>query len=234
MPTLLVISPTASNEQAELMVRTARRVGIEPMLYGQSCRHPHGKDYQGTEIVRILTERTDAEYVMGVDAYDVAWLTGEEETLDKFKRFEHPFVMSCERTGVGGLVKTKNRLTKMCYEVGGTLPQPNIGGWIGERKYALHCFNEAQRLYEHNPEDPNYNYDNHYQWLAMMKAWGGAEFDLDWFSVIFQSMDGANYSWVIPNRRISNMDTLTWPSVAHFHGDPTRVAYREMCARLLG
>src|SRR5262252_2932772 len=114
MPTLLVISPTASNEQAELMVRTARRVGIEPMLYGQSCRHPHGKDYQGTEIVRILSERTE-EYVMGVDAYDVAFLAGEGEILENLSKFNHPFVMSCERTGVGGLVKTKNELARQCW-----------------------------------------------------------------------------------------------------------------------
>jgi len=202
------------------------------MLYRQSCRHPHGKDYQGTEIVRILTERTE-EYVISVDAYDVAWLAGEGEVLDKLHKFNHPFVMSCERTGVGGLVKTKNELARQCWDSGGLLPQPNIGGWVGRRDYVLHCFNEAQRLYEANPEDPNYNYDNHYQWLAMMKAWGGAEFCLDWNCEIFHSMDQTEWEWMDGNR-IVNKTTSTIPCIAHFHGDPTRVAYREMCARLLG
>ena len=221
---LLVISPTRTNEQAELMVRTARRVGIEPLLYGQHLSHTHGKDYQGTAIVEILQQRTDAEFVMGVDAYDVAFLVGEEEILYKFNMFAYPFVMSVERTGVGGLVNTKNKLMEFAIERGMPFAQPNIGGWIGKREYVLHCFNEAERLYKDHPEDPNYNYDNHYQWLAMMKAWGGSEFSLDYEANIFQSMDQAEVS-ELTNGRVFNKVTLSSPCILHYHGDPTRVGY---------
>lgn len=232
---LLVISPTPSVEAAARMVSTARLVGIEPELYGFTSNHPGGSDYQGTDVVTLLTARTEAEYVMCVDAFDVAFLAGEEEILGKFSRFPHPFVMSAERTGVGGLRKTKDELQKQCNAAGGQFAQPNIGCWIGEREYVLKCYTEADRLYRDNPEDVDYNYYNHYQWLAMMKAWGGGpEFCLDYNAEIFQSMDQAEVTWDLDEKRVRNDATATWPCILHYHGDPTRVAFNLTVNRLLG
>lgn len=233
---LLVISPCADASKAERMVATARRVGIEPLLYGFTSNHPHGKDYQGTDIVKILGERTDAEVVMGVDAPDVAFLDGEAEILSKFSTFAHLFVMSAEREGVRGLDKTQVELQRQCQEVGGYFAQPNIGCWIGERVYTLKCFNEAQRLYEGKEDDPEhpYSYDNHFQWLAMMKAWGGLPFEIDWHCSIFQSMNQAKgVAWDGTAGRVRNHKTSTWPSVLHYNGDPTQGAYNEMVKRIL-
>lgn len=232
---LLVISPCADASKAERMVATARRVGIEPMLYGFTSNHPHGKDYQGTDIVKILTERTDAEVVMGVDAPDVAFLDGEAEILSRFRSFAHPFVMSAEREGVRGLQNTQVEIQRQCIEAGGYFAQPNIGCWIGERTYTLKCFNEAQRLYEGKFDDPEhpYSYDNHYQWLAMMKAWGGLPFEIDWHCYIFQSMNQAHAALVQEGRRVYNKMTDTYPSVLHYNGDPTRGAFNTMCDMLL-
>lgn len=233
---LLVISPTPNEAYAALMVATARRVGIEPLLYGFTSNHPHGKDYQGTDIVKILTEHTDAEFVMGVDAPDVAFLAGEAEILDKLAKFKHPFVMSAEREGVRGLQNTQVEIHRQCIEAGGYFAQPNIGCWIGEREYTLRCFNEAQRLYEGKEDDPEhpYSYDNHYQWLAMMKAFGGgSEFHIDWHCSIFQSMNQAHTAVEVQGQRVFNRVTETYPSVLHYNGDPTRGAYSEMVQHLL-
>lgn len=229
---LLVISPCGNIAYAERMIATARRVGIDPMLYGLDSHHAHGKDYQGSDIVKILTERTDAEYVMGVDAYDVAFLCGEEEILEKLWGFGYPFVVSAERDGVTGIRRTKGRLQEMCDLDGGYHAQLNIGGWIGRRDYALLCFNEAERLYASRPEDPNYSYDNHFQYLAMMRAWGGMAFHIDWHCKIFQSM-AANPTVEMVEKRAFNSTTKTWPAVLHYNGDPTRQAYGGMVKYLL-
>ncbi len=228
---LLVISPAPSIQYAAKMTATARRVGLDPLIYGLKSNHPHGKDYQGTDIVKILTERTDAEYIMGVDAPDVAFLAGKDEIFRAFETFDYPLVISTELDGVTGLEKTQLELDRQCQERGGYFAKLNIGCWIGERGYALHCFNEAERLYKDNPENPAYSYDNHFQWLAMMKAWGGADFDLDIHCKIFQSMNKAATEWV--DGRIRNTVTGTFPSVLHYNGDPSRVAFNEMVWRIL-
>lgn len=234
---LLVISPcyAVDSSKAEDMLSTARRVGLEPMLYGiGSVPHPHGKDSQGSEVVKLL-EEAKAEFVMGVDAFDVAFLAGMDEILDKFQAFEHPFVMSAEREGVRGLDKTQVEIFNQCAKAGGYFAQPNIGCWIGERTYTLKCFNEAQRLYEGKLDDPEhpYSYDNHYQWLAMMKAWGGLPFEIDWHCSIFQSMNQAHLAVECRGKRVFNKATQTMPSLIHYNGDPTRGAYREMVRHLL-
>lgn len=232
---LLVISPTAYPPHAEKMLATARRVGIEPMLYGLNSHHPHGKDYQGTDIVKILETRKDAEYVMGVDAPDVAFLAGEEEIMNKFSLFTYPFLMSAEREGVSGLGNAKNELVRQCMADGGYMPHPNIGGWIGRRDYVLDTFNAAERLYKGKEDDPAhpYSYDNHYQWLVMLKAWGGGpEFHIDTKCVIFQSM---NYTACLEmdGKRIRNTKTGTVPPILHYHGDPTRGAFNKMVEFIL-
>src|SRR5438876_243327 len=97
---LLVISPSPNEELAKGMLQTARRVGLDPIIYGQNARSTHGSDYQGTDIVQLLRERTDAQYVLGVDAFDVAFLAGEDEIMSKVSEFQHPFILSAEHDGV--------------------------------------------------------------------------------------------------------------------------------------
>ena len=236
---LLIISPcyAPDDSKAQDMLSTAHRVGLAPVLYGVGRNpHPHGKDSQGTEFVKLLTEHTEAEVVMGVDAFDVAFLGGEAEILTKFKAFKNPFVMSAEREGVRGLDRTQVAIHEQCIAAGGFFAQPNIGCWIGERAYALECFNEAQRLYEGTLDDPEhpYSYDNHFQWLAMMKAWGGGPaFDIDWHCVLFQSMNQAHTAVEPDGKRVYNKATGTMPPVIHYNGDPTRGAFREMVRHLM-
>ena len=234
---LLVISPCYYPDiaPAEGLLATARRVGLEPVLYGMgSVPHPHGKDSQGSEVVKILQD-FNAEIVMCVDCADVAFLAGADEILEKFHDFDYPFVMSAEREGVRGLQNTQVEIHKQCIAAGGYFPQPNIGCWIGEREYTLKCFKEAQRRYEGVEDDPEhpYSYDNHYQWLSMMKAWGGLPFDIDWHCKLFQSMNQAHLAVETQGKRVFNKVTGTYPSVIHYNGDPTRGAYREMVKHLL-
>lgn len=233
---LLVISPAGYMDYAQPMIRSAGKVGIEPLIYGLNCSHPHGKDYQGTEMVKMLLEHSEAEYVMCVDAYDVAFVAREDEILGKLERFQYPMVVSAEREGVSGLRMTKEKLYQMCMDEGGYHAQLNIGGWIGERDYALDCFNEAERLYKDlgrwkdepwYAETAGYSYDNHFQWMCLMKAWGhGLPFHIDTKCEIFQSMNQADVDVV--EKRVFNRVTKTWPAVLHYNGDKTYQTFRKM------
>lgn len=233
---LAVISPCYATDtsMAEGMIATARRVGIEPIMYGLGKQiHPHCSNLQGPDMIDEIRRFLPGQIIMCVDAFDVNFLAGPEEILRKFRLFGIPLVFSTEREGCSGNRKSQGRVHEQCIAAGGYFPQLNMGGWIGERDYALHVFAEAERLYKDNPEDPSYNYDNLYQWLVLTKAWGGPEFVLDWFCEIFQSMNQADMQFDADTKRATNITTGTNPCILHYNGDKTYAAHREMAARLL-
>ena len=231
---LFVMSPCycPTAEPADGMMATAHRVGLSPHLYvvgkviATNCSNA-----QGTDMLALIESRTE-EYIMCVDSMDIAFLAGEAEIMEKFHSFNSGLVVSTELEGISGLRKTKQRLHEMCIAAGGYHPQLNIGAWIGERKYALHCFTESERIWRPKPEDPNYNYDVLPQWLMEMKAWGeGPEFVLDIKCVLFQSMNHADTS--MEGKRVRNNVTGTLPILLHYNGDKTYAAHREMVKGLL-
>ena len=191
-----------------------------------------------------LMESRSERYIMCVDCMDVAWLAGEDEIMEKFIGFSSGLVVSTEMEGITGVRKTKEKLHRMCIAAGGYHPQLNIGAWIGEREYALHCFREAERIYRPQPED-SYNYDVLPQWLMQMKAKTGVgaieieggdtgpEFELDWKCVLFQSMNKADLEWDDTSKRMRNSITGTMPVLLHYNGDKTYGAHREMVRRIL-
>lgn len=231
---LFVMSPCYCPDAtpADGMMATARRVGLEPYLYGVGQTiATNCSNAQGTDMLALIESRTE-DYILCVDSMDIAFLAGEAEIMEKFHSFNSGLVVSTEREGIAGLRKTKQRLHEMCLAAGGCHPQLNIGAWIGERKYALHCFREAERIWRPKPEDPTYNYDVLPQWLMEMKAWGeGPEFALDIKCVLFQSMNQADTS--MEGKRVRNNVTGTLPILLHYNGDKTYAAHREMVERLL-
>lgn len=230
---LAVLSPCYSAEQGQGMVATAKRVGLSPVLYDQGVLcDGHGGNIQYYHLLPILEQRQET-HVLVTDCSDVAFLTGEDEILDKFKAFNSGFLVSAEADGCTGLTKTKVKLHEMALAENCYHPQINVGLWVGEREYALHVLKECRRLWVDRPEDPNYSYDSHWQWLSMMKAWGGGpEFDIDWHCVLFQSMNKAGgLEW--DGKRLVNTLTGTRPVALHYNGDKTRVAYHETVSRLM-
>ena len=173
---------------------------------------------------------------MCVDAFDVAFVAGEDEIMEKFRRFNHGLVMSTEHDGLCGLEVTQAELGLQCQAVGGYMPNLNMGGWIGERKYVLHVFAEAERVRRPRPVNPSYNYDVLIQWLMEMKAFGGgdgAAFDADWHCAIFQSMNKADVMWDADGKRLTNTVTRTKPCVLHYNGDKSLVRYDQDVKRIL-
>lgn len=234
---LNVISPCYAPDphMATGMLATARRVGIEPRLYGIGRQiNAHCSNLQGPDMIAEIESFPTGSVIMCVDAFDVDFLAGEAEILANFARFPHPLVIMTEREGCSGNRKAKTRIHEQCIAAGGHFAQLNIGGWIGVREYALHVFAEAERLYKPNPEDPAYNYDNLYQWLVLLKAWGGGpEFCLDWHCEIFQSMNQVDAMFDDGTKRLTNTATGTMPCVLHYNGDKSYAAHRAMVERLL-
>jgi hypothetical protein len=231
--------PTA--EPAQGMVATARRVGLEPLLYGVGQTiATNCSNAQGTDMLALLEQRRE-EFVLCVDCMDVAFVTGKAEIMSKFEEFGEGLVVSAEHDGITGLPKTKEKLHKMCLAEGGYHAQLNIGAWIGRRTYALHCFREAERLWRSRPEDPSYNYDVLPQWLMQMKALTGVggvdvpqegpRFALDWHAKLFQSMNKTDAVHMHGKLAHNNL-TDTWPVLLHYNGDKSRGAFNAMVAYL--
>ncbi len=242
---LFVMSPCYCPDAspADGMMATARRVGLEPHLYGVGQTiNTNCSNAQGTDMLALIESRTE-DYILCVDCMDIAFLAGENEIMEKFRLFRSDLVISTEADGISGLANTKTKLHQMCIESGGYHPQLNIGAWIGRREYALHVFREAERLWRHRPEDASYNYDVLPQWLMQMKSGigpggeyvgpEGPEFALDWKDVLFQSMNKAETEWMPNSRRIWNTVTNTLPILLHYNGDKTYAAHREMVKRIL-
>ncbi len=242
---LFVMSPCYCPDAspADGLMATARRVGLEPHLYGVGLTiATNCSNAQGTDMLALIESRTES-HIMCVDSMDVAFLAGEQEIMDKFLPFNCGLVVSAEREGIAGLVKTKQRLYEMCLAAGGYHPHLNMGGWIGEREYALHVFKEAERLYRPIPED-SYNYDVLPQWLMQMKACMGVngvpgpegpEFELDCQAELFQSMNQTvgELTWDEQTKRMWNTMTGTWPVLLHYNGDKTYGAYHEMVRQIM-
>ena len=239
---LLVMSPCycPTDEPARGLVETARRVGIEVLLYGVGQQiATNCSNAQGTDMLALMEQRPE-EHIMCVDCMDVALLAGVDEIMSKFEAMNTGLVISAERDGITGVRKTEARLADMCIADGGYHAQLNIGGWIGDRKYALHVFKEAERLYRPIPED-SYNYDVLPQWLMQMKAQlgvggepgpAGPEFKLDWHCKLFQSMNKAGgVEW--HDKRVHNTVTGTWPVMIHYNGDKSYAAYHEIVRFIL-
>jgi len=241
MSNLTVLSPAYNYEQASLMIQTANRVGLEPRLYDIGVlTDGHAGNIQYYDLLPILKNEVKTNYVLLTDAADVAFLAGEEEIIDQFRWFPQSFVVSAEREGCAGLNRTRERLHQMCIAANGYLPQINVGLWIATTQYAIEVLEKVRELWFSRPEDPDYSYNSHWQWLSMSKAWGlsgvDPEFDIDWHCRLFQSMSNTNgdVEYVIPDRRVHNKVTDTWPIAVHFNGDKTLGAYRSFVGRLLG
>ena len=242
---LFIMSPCYCPDAtpADGLMATARRVGLEPHLYGVGKQiATNCSNAQGTDMLALMEQRAE-KYIMCVDSMDVAFLAGEQEIMEKFLAFDSGLVVSAEKEGICGVRKTKQRLHEMCLEAGGYHPHLNMGGWIGEREYALHVFKEAERLYQPIPED-SYNYDVLPQWLMQMKARMGVggepgprgpAFELDWHAVLFQSMNQTadELTWDASAKRMYNEVTGTMPVLLHYNGDKTYGAYHKMVRRIL-
>jgi len=169
---------------------------------------------------------------LACDCVDVAFLAGEDEIMEKFITFDTGMVVSAEKDALCGMNATSDILAQR----GGYFHNLNIGLWIGERKYAIHCLKESMRLYRDKPELPHYNIESPQAWMGLMLAnGGGPEFELDRNCVLFQSMNLGTKSAdvVMEGARAHNLVTNTYPVALHYNGDKSLMAYKEMVRRIL-
>ncbi len=234
-------TPEDQHEWSGRMVATARRVGLEPLVYGLGKQIDcHNTNAQGPE-------RTET-HVLVCDCVDVAFLAPEDEIMEKFATFNTGMVVSSEKDCISGMSRTGGELGKFP----GYFTNLNIGLWMGEREYAIHCLSESMRHYKWNPEDKGCWPDSPQAWMGYMLAWGNRppesapeevrhlcvgevpSFELDRNCVLFQSMNlWPGQTVTMEGKRVRNPSTGTLPIALHYNGDKSYGAYREMVGRLL-
>lgn len=252
---LLIASPAyyptteEQNRWAGRMVATARKQGFEPLLYGlgKQC-DCHNTNAQSFDLIEVMEQRTE-DYVLVCDCVDVAFLADESEIMSKFQSFNSGMVVSAEKDCIPGMRLTGGELGKYP----GFFTNLNIGLWMGERKYAIHCLSESMRLYRQNPETQECWPDSPQAWMGYMLAWGNRDpqtateevrhlcvgetprFELDRNCMLFQSMNlGGGASQIVQHgKRVLNTVTGTEPVALHYNGDKSYVGYYAMVERLL-
>ena len=234
-----MVSPAYYHTQADQdewsgrMVKTAKRVGLDVLVYGLGKQIDcHNTNAQSFDLIELLKGRSES-HVLVCDCVDVAFMAHEGEIMDKFKSFNSGMVVSAEKDVLMGMPKTGAKMSEL--HKGGYFTNLNIGLWIGEREYAIHCLSESMRLYRYNPEDPAYVPDSPQAWMALMMVnGGGPEFTLDKNCRLFQSMNVRGpEQLVVEGKRLHNTVTDTWPVALHYNGDKSYGAYRRMVEHLL-
>jgi hypothetical protein len=87
---------TNSSPHLERLLRSCRHYEIPLEVLGSGRPYPH-HGIKSQYILEYLPTLPDDEIVLFVDGYDVVFLTGADEIEEKFRAFEHPFVISTEQ-----------------------------------------------------------------------------------------------------------------------------------------
>lgn len=232
---LQILSTSGSLEAAARMLASANIHRLSVRL--EVCRmgSPHGGDTQGAWPVEQWLPTMDCEYVLMADSYDVLFLAGEEEILDKFASFENDFVMSAENYCMTEHLDIPRIFTS--WTKPGSHPYPNCGLWIGKRKRAIELLKQSIDLYRKTPRYPEYALDGVGAWFTYGLLDGTMDFALDRNSVLFQSMGGpiTNTFPVVKDGRIFNTVTQEWPIAIHYNGSCNdHSEYHKMANTLYG
>lgn len=153
------------------------------------------------ESAKSMTQYT---HIMLIDAYDVVVMASEEELLERFVGFGHPFVCQSEVNCWPDAEKADRY--PACDTPWRFL---NSGAYLAEREYLKDFFEK------HGPLDPTV-YDQ--RWFTDVYLKDTSAIRLDTQCVMFQSLLGSWQHLSVENKKLSNTLTGTKPIVAHHHG----------------
>lgn len=213
---LLIISPChyPDESRASLMVASARRHNLQPLLYGvgTAAWSAHGGQEQGVEVIPLLQDRSE-DYVLATDCNDVLFLAGEAEIMEKFLALQSKLVVSSE----SGLHPRNDELYEGLRMRPGHHKYVNIGLWMGERQHAIDTMRCAIERYRYKTPD---GLDSPQGWFMWGLLQGTLDFKLDSECVLFQSMAGWAPKHVkVEGGRVHNTATGTTPVAVHFNGN---------------
>lgn len=215
-------------EQCGRMIRTAKRVSLDPYLFGVGEQQStHGGSGEGPGAIQAMKDRSE-DIVLCCDSADVAFLAGAEEIVQKFKSTDLGFIVSGERHALHGL-----RSTEKLNAFHGYFTQINVGLWIGYRQYAIDVIQWA--IDHYRDHEDTYGQDTLQAWLPLMYVdQSGPKFEIDRECALFQSMNSihpGDIEW--QEKRAMNVVTMTYPVALHYNGDKSRVAYKQTVEELL-
>ena len=203
----------------DLFTASCERHGIEPVLLGWGEKWI-GSGQKLLAIRDFLTEIDKDEIVISVDPYDIVFLAGLEEIVEKFKNCNSEFVCSALR--LDGFLKTVyniefNRTGLRTPSNRNGYNYLNAGAWISYAGYVVKLVNDLEAKYNLDSGD----IDQLFLTSAYIKMRRGLKLDCE--CQLFQNIIFRNFLSRKPdlrdisfcNQRIRNQRTGSYPSILH-------------------
>ncbi|XP_064610381.1 procollagen-lysine,2-oxoglutarate 5-dioxygenase 1-like isoform X2 [Liolophura sinensis] len=231
---LVTTIATEENDGFKRFLKTAQQNDLDVKVFGLGQVWDGGdvKMFAGGGHKVNLLRKGLEEYkdrsdliIMFVDSYDLIFLNGAKEILDKFKKLNSRVVFSAE----GFCWPDANLMNKYPVVSLNEKRYLNSGGFIG---YAKDIYEIVSHDVIKNRDDDQLYYTKIYLDPELRKKWS---IRLDNRGEIFQNLNGALDEIVVkfkePNSYLYNIKTGTTPIVVHGNG-PIKVEFNRMAAYL--
>lgn len=205
---LICIMNAHTPSKRALTERSARRVGIEVVLYKEGTAWPNelriGKLVHALECVKSLPE--DVTHVMFVDSWDSLFLAGPEEIIEKYELMHSAVMVQGEKNCY------PDKTLESQYPAARTPWHfVNSGGWIAHRAAAEEALDTIAQQ--------GFKCDQQCWSHAYLKQTAGWPITIDENCQIFQSMFAQTLSdFALKDGRLENLVTGGRPCVLHWNG----------------
>lgn len=207
----------------DLFLSSCYRHGIDPIILGWG--QPWiGSGKKLTDIRDYIVSLPANEIVISVDPFDVVFLSGLEEIIEKYQFARTEFI--CGAVKLKGLMKSVyeiefNRSGIVTPEASTGYNYLNAGTWISRAGYAARLITEFENNYGIKPSDIDQ------QILTELFLRKQCSLDIDSECNLFQNIIFKNFISRVPDlkdigfnhNRISNLANGTYPSILHVSGN---------------
>ena len=221
-----IVSPCfyPTTEPAAYLEKSCRRHKLDLLLYGMGQPFvAHGADAQVAKLIPVLKELPD-EYVVVTDCRDTLFLTGEEELMFEFRKYNSRLVMSTEK----GCWPPNDEVLYLMPRTALGYDYINAGQYIGERLYIIECLQHLLATYR-----PHSDLDNSQGWWPLALLREELDFKLDHRCRIFQTTSSGE-GLVVRGDRIYVPTTGAHPCSVHFNGSQDRTGYIKVAEKIYG
>ena len=212
-------------QPAAHLARSCRRNGLQLTLYGVGGTFmAHGADAQVVQLLPVLEALSD-EYVVVTDCRDTLFLTGEDDIMDEFHKYNSRLVMSTEK----GCWPPNDEVLHGMPRTPLGYNYINAGQYIGESIYIIECLRHLLASYRGKG-----GMDNSQPWWPLALIRGELDFALDSKCRIFQTMSSGETYNVLPGKRVLVHTTGATPCSIHFNGSADLTQYHKLSEELYG
>lgn len=129
-------------------INSCKKNNIEPHVLGLQYKNFHF-DLKILELLNFLSNLNKNDIILFTDCWDVIFLEGEKEIINKFKLFNKPLIFSAEKN----FFCIQPNLSKNDFYSSTFYPFLNSGGFIGYNNYILQILKEIKNNKFYNLTD---------------------------------------------------------------------------------